>query len=79
ENPDGVNETNTPNDDGFGVQLPIDPPANDTEAQSGTHHPENPDGVNETNTPNDDGFGVQLPIDPPANDTEVQSRIQAPF
>ncbi|MFG2656031.1 hypothetical protein, partial [Streptomyces sp. NPDC048425] len=38
DDPDGGNERGTSNDGGFGVQLPIDPPANDTEAQSGTHY-----------------------------------------
>ncbi|MFB6855376.1 hypothetical protein ACFCWV_23215, partial [Streptomyces sp. NPDC056341] len=59
DDPDGGNERDTSNDDGFGVQLPVDPPADDTETQNSTHYTEDPDGVNETNTPNDDGFGTR--------------------
>ncbi|MFF2250704.1 hypothetical protein [Streptomyces sp. NPDC058142] len=34
EDPDGVNEGGTPNDGGFGTQLPVDPPTGDTQVQT---------------------------------------------
>ncbi|MGW6138138.1 hypothetical protein [Streptomyces sp. NPDC055140] len=77
EDPDGVNE-GTSNDDGFGIQIPVDPPADNTQAQSDARHNEDPDSVNE-GTSNDGGFGIQIPVDPPAGNTEVQTRIMAPF
>ncbi|MFD5124863.1 hypothetical protein [Streptomyces sp. NPDC058385] len=47
DDPDGVNETGTSNDSGFGVQLPVDQPPGDTEFQGNTRLGEDPDGVNE--------------------------------
>ncbi|MFA3843967.1 hypothetical protein, partial [Streptomyces aureus] len=64
EDPDGVNETGTSNDGGFGIYIPVDPPAGDTQTQNGAHHTEDPDGVNETGTSNDGGFGIYIPVDP---------------